>query len=59
VVGGVGGDLGDGAAPRFSFTAYERGQPFKHDFVAAPVADGTRVERTVDGPEPTGFLRVI
>jgi hypothetical protein len=45
--------------PGFSFTAYERGQPFKHDFVAAPVADGTRVERTVDGPEPTGFLRVI
>src|SRR6266545_2839594 len=43
---------------RFSLTAYEKGQPFKHDFVLTPIAEGTRVERTVDGPQPTGFLRV-
>jgi uncharacterized protein YndB with AHSA1/START domain len=43
---------------RFSFTAYEKGQAFKHDFVLTPAGDGTRVERTVDSPEPTGFLRV-
>jgi uncharacterized protein YndB with AHSA1/START domain len=44
---------------RFSFTAYEKGRPFKHDFVLAPVTDGTKVERIVDSPEPTGFFRVI
>lgn len=47
------------APTRFSFTAYEKGQPFKHDFVLTPVADGTKVERTVDSPTPTGFVRVI
>jgi uncharacterized protein YndB with AHSA1/START domain len=44
---------------RFSLTAYEKGQPFKHDFVLTPVAEGTRVERTVDSPEPAGFVRLI
>jgi uncharacterized protein YndB with AHSA1/START domain len=44
---------------RFGFTAYEKGQPFTHDFVLTPAAEGTRVERTVDSPEPTGFLRVV
>jgi uncharacterized protein YndB with AHSA1/START domain len=44
---------------RFSLVAYEKGQPFMHDFVLTPAADGTRVDRTVDSPEPTGFLRLI
>ena len=47
------------APMRFSFTAYEKGQPFKHDFVLTPTTDGTKVERTVDSPEPTGVLRVV
>jgi hypothetical protein len=33
---------------RFSLTAYEKGQPFKHDFVLTPGAEGTTVARTVD-----------
>jgi uncharacterized protein YndB with AHSA1/START domain len=44
---------------RFSFTAYEKGQPFKHEFILTPVPEGTKVERRVDSPEPTGFFRVI
>jgi uncharacterized protein YndB with AHSA1/START domain len=44
---------------RFSFTAHDKSQTYKHDFVLTPTAEGTRVDRTVDGPEPTGFLRLI
>ncbi len=44
---------------RFSFTTYEKGQPFKHEFILTPAPEGTKVERTVDSPDPTGFLRVI
>jgi len=44
---------------RFSFTAFEKGQPFKHDFILTAAPEGTKVERTVDSPEPTGLLRVI
>lgn len=44
---------------RFAFTAYEKSQPFKHKFILTAAPEGTKVERTVDSPEPTGFLRVI
>ena len=44
---------------RFSFTAYEKGQAFKHEFILTPAPEGTKVERRVDSPEPTGFFRVV
>jgi uncharacterized protein YndB with AHSA1/START domain len=43
----------------FSLTAYEKGEPFKHDFVLTPAGAGTKVERTVASPLPTGLLRVF
>ena len=43
----------------FGFTALEKGEAFKHEFILTPTTGGTIVQRRVESPQPTGMFRVV
>ena len=42
-----------------AFSSLEKGQLFKNEFRLTPQDGGTRIERTLDMPKPTGPLGVV
>src|SRR6059058_3797098 len=53
------GDHPRGSAHSLQLHRLREGPAIQARLVLTPAADGTRIERTVDSPEPTGLLRVI
>ena len=44
---------------RLAFSAMEKGQVFRNEFRLTPQDGGTRVDRTLDMPKPTGAIRLV
>jgi uncharacterized protein YndB with AHSA1/START domain len=44
---------------RIAWVARERGEEFINTFVLTPEGPGTRIERQMDSPKPTGFVGVL